>query len=79
MLLSLVIYWEMYLYLRSRGSSVSTSSDYKLDDRMIRVRSPAEAKDFPLTSISRLALRPTQPPVQYVLWVLAPGQIAAGG
>jgi hypothetical protein len=36
----------MYLYLRSRGSSVSTASDYELDDRAIRVRSPAETKDF---------------------------------
>jgi hypothetical protein len=28
------------------GSSVSTGSDYGLDDRAIGVRSPAEAKDF---------------------------------
>jgi hypothetical protein len=50
--------------MTSRGSSVSIVSDYGLDDRAIGVRSPAEAKDFPLTSISRPALRPTQPPVQ---------------
>jgi hypothetical protein len=31
---------------RSRGCSVSTVSDYGLDDRAIEVRSPAEAKDF---------------------------------
>jgi hypothetical protein len=31
---------------RSRGSSVSIVSDYGLDDRVIRVRFPAEAKDF---------------------------------
>jgi hypothetical protein len=30
----------------SRGSSVSIVSDYGMDDRAIRVRSPAEAKDF---------------------------------
>jgi hypothetical protein len=30
----------------SRGSSVSTVSDYELDDRAIGVRSPAGAKDF---------------------------------
>jgi hypothetical protein len=30
----------------SRGSSVSTVSDYELDSRAIGVRSPAEAKDF---------------------------------
>jgi hypothetical protein len=37
------------------------------------VRSPAEAKDFPLTSKSRPALESTQPPVQWVLWVLSLG------
>jgi hypothetical protein len=48
-------------------SSVSIVSDYGLDDRAIGVRSPADAKDFvPLTSVSRPALRPTQPPVQWV-------------
>jgi hypothetical protein len=31
---------------RSRGSSVSIVSHYGLDDRAIRVRSPAGAKDF---------------------------------
>jgi hypothetical protein len=48
-------------------------SDYGLDDRAIGVRSPAEAKDiFPL-SVSRPALGPTQPAVQWVLGVLSPG------
>jgi hypothetical protein len=37
------------------------------------VRSPAGAKDFPLTSVSRPALGPTQPPVQWVPGVLSPG------
>jgi hypothetical protein len=32
--------------IRSRGSSDSIVSDYGLDDRAIRVRSPAGAKDF---------------------------------
>jgi hypothetical protein len=32
--------------LRSRGSSVSTVSDYGLDGRAIGVRSPAGEKDF---------------------------------
>jgi hypothetical protein len=34
------------LFFRSRRSSVSIVSDYGLDDRVIRVRSPAGAKDF---------------------------------
>jgi hypothetical protein len=48
-------------------------SDYGLDDRAIGVRSPAGAKDFPLSSVSRPALGPTQPPVQWVPGVLSPG------
>jgi hypothetical protein len=35
-----------FLNRRSRGSSVSTVSDYRLDDRMVGVRSPVEAKGF---------------------------------
>jgi hypothetical protein len=31
---------------RCRGSSVSIVSGYRLDDRVIEVRSPAETKDF---------------------------------
>jgi hypothetical protein len=51
---------------REPGSSVSTVSGYGLDDRTIEVRSPAEAKGFPVTSVSRPALGPIQPPVQWV-------------
>jgi hypothetical protein len=32
--------------MRSRGRSVNVVSDYGLDDRMIELRSPLEAKDF---------------------------------
>jgi hypothetical protein len=55
----------------SRVSSGSIVSDYGLDDRAIGVRSPAGAKDF--SSVSRPALGPTQPPVQWVPGVLSPG------
>jgi hypothetical protein len=59
--------------LREPGSSVSIVSGYGLDDRAIEVRFPAEAKGFfPLTSVSRPALRPTQPPVQWIPGVLSP-------
>jgi hypothetical protein len=51
---------------RSRGSSVSIMSDYGLKDPEIGFRSPA-------VSVSRPVLGPTQPPVQWVPWVLSPG------
>jgi hypothetical protein len=47
-----------------------------LDDRAIGVRSPAGAKDFSLASVSRPALGPTQPPVQWVPGVLPLGYAA---
>jgi hypothetical protein len=55
------------------GSSVSIMSGYGLEDRAIGVRSPAGAKIFSLTSMSRPALGPTQSPVQWVPGVLSPG------
>jgi hypothetical protein len=54
-------------------------SDYGLDDRAIGVRSPAGQRIFPLVSVSRPALRPTQPPVQWVPGVLSPGAKARPG
>jgi hypothetical protein len=67
------------LEARSRVSSGSIVSDYGLDDRAIGVRSPAGKRIFPLTSVSRPALGPTQPPVQWVPWVFSPGVKARPG
>jgi hypothetical protein len=58
--------------MRSRVSSGSIVSDYGLDDRAIGVRSPEGAKDFSCILCVQ-ALRPTQPPVQWVPGVLSPG------
>jgi hypothetical protein len=65
---------RQYIPQVNRVSSGSIVSDYGLDDRAIGVRSPAGAKEFfSLTSVCRPALRPTQPPVQWVPGVLSPG------
>jgi hypothetical protein len=54
-------------------------SDYGLDDQAIGVRSPEGQRIFPLTSVSRPALGPTQPPVQWVPRLLSPGVKARPG
>jgi hypothetical protein len=48
----------------SRGSSVSIVSDYGLDDRASI--SGRGKRIFPIACVSRPALGPTQPPVQWV-------------
>jgi hypothetical protein len=47
-------------------AQASEVSDYGQDDWAIEVRSPAGQRIFPLSSVSRPSLRPTQPPVQWV-------------
>jgi hypothetical protein len=61
-------------FLQSQpGSSVSIVSGYGVDDRAIEVRSPGKGERiFPLASVSRPALGPTQTPVQWVPGVLSP-------
>jgi hypothetical protein len=65
--------------VRSRVSSGSIVSDYDLDDRAIGIRSPRGQRTFLLSSVSRPALGPTQPPVQWVPVVLSPGVQARPG
>jgi hypothetical protein len=53
-------------------SPVSTVHDCRLEDQAIGVRFPAEARLFPLAPVSRPAMRPTQPPIQWVRRVISP-------
>jgi hypothetical protein len=54
-------------------------SEYGMDDLAIGVLSPAGAKDFPLSFVSRPALGPTQPCVQCVPGGPFPGGKARPG
>jgi hypothetical protein len=55
------------------SSSVSTVSDYRLDNQQSGFDPRQGQSIFPVTSVSRPALRPIQPPVQWVLVVLSLG------
>jgi hypothetical protein len=69
---------DMFIFhvdMSKPGSSVSTVSGYELGDRG-SIPDRGE-RIFLLASVSRLALGPTQPPVQWVPRVLSPGQSAA--
>jgi hypothetical protein len=55
------------MYIYGAGVAVSIVSDYKLDDQ----GSPWQRKRiFPLACMSRPALRPTQPPIQWASGIL---------
>jgi hypothetical protein len=63
----------VFMFIKSRHSSVGIALGYGLDDRGSRVQFPAGAGNFLLTTESRPALRPTQPPIQGV-----PGALSLG-
>jgi hypothetical protein len=55
-------------------SSVHIVSDYTVEDQVTGFDSRQRQKIFPLVSVSRPALGPTQHPVQWVPGVLSPGR-----
>jgi hypothetical protein len=57
----------------SRDSSVGIMTGYRLDDRMINVRFPVGLGIFLFDTVSRPALGPTQPPIQWVPRALSLG------
>jgi hypothetical protein len=67
--------------VKSRNSPVGIATGYGLNDQGIKVRVPG-GKNFYFSMLSRLALRPTQPPIQWLsrtlsLGVKRPGRGAA--
>jgi hypothetical protein len=49
--ITVVTYFQVLLYYLQPGSSVSIESGCRLEDQVIKVRSPAEAKGFFLQSL----------------------------
>jgi hypothetical protein len=66
--MKITVFWD-----RSRVSSGSIVSDYGLMTGRSGFDPRQGQRIFPLASVSRPALRPTQPPVQWVPGVLSPG------
>jgi hypothetical protein len=59
-------FWTLlYFYSLSWDSAVGVATGYKLDDRGVGVQVPV-VKNFLFSTSSRLALGPTQPPIQWV-------------
>jgi hypothetical protein len=59
--------------IKSRVISVGIALGYGLDDRGSRVRFPAGAGNFLFTTVSRPALVPTEPPIQWLKGALSLG------
>jgi hypothetical protein len=56
--------------------TVGIATDYGLDDREVGVRVQGRAKNFLFSTSCGPALRPNQPPIQWILGVKRPGREA---
>jgi hypothetical protein len=64
---------DPHYVIKSHDSSAGIALGYRLDNRGSRVQFPAGAGIFLFTTMSRMALGPTQPPIQWV-----PGALSLG-
>jgi hypothetical protein len=67
----LPLYKIYSLQIRNRVSAVGIETGYGLENRGVGVRVPVGSRIF--STSSRLALRPTQPPIQWVTGALSQG------
>jgi hypothetical protein len=72
-LLNNLLYFNILRYSKSRDSSVGIATGYGLDDRGVGILSPGRGKNFLFSTLSRLALGPTQSPIQWVPGIISPG------
>jgi hypothetical protein len=57
----------------SRGNSVGIATGYVLNDQAAGVKCPGRVNNFHFSILSRPAVWPTQPPIQFVPEALSPG------
>jgi hypothetical protein len=69
---------SLFLKLRGWGSSVSMVSEYRLDNRCSISGRGRGRGFFPVVSVSIPALRPTQPPMQWIPLFLSLGKALPG-
>jgi hypothetical protein len=72
-----IIYFGLLEYW-SQDISVGIEAGYRLDGQGIRVQFQKGARDFLFLTASRLALGPTQHPIQWVPWIFPPGAMQPG-
>jgi hypothetical protein len=66
------VYYIMISQIKSRDSSVGIALDYELDG-VLEFNSRRGLGIFLFTTASRMALGPTQPPIQWVLGAISLG------
>jgi hypothetical protein len=71
--MQIALYAKYNINFESRDSSVGIALGYGLDDRGSRVRFPAGAGNFSVTTTSRTVLGSTRPPIQWVRGFLSLG------
>jgi hypothetical protein len=70
------IFTKVLIKGKSQGTSFGIATGYWMDDQMTWVRVPAGVGSFLFTTVSRPAVGPTQPSIQWVPEALSWGKAA---